>query len=213
MRSASIGILLVLLLFGCSSISIVPKPDIPGSKVNPSDQSIIINNSGLTVSARVQDTAVGGYDIAEAIGSFYLTIQNNSGKDIETSLDSFHLIDSKGGSHEPMAPEDVNAILNPQIASFIPYPFVGFYDVVDQEQYRASTAMASERAYVGEGLSGIDELIPLPPGKIKPGQTVSGTVYFNIEIIDERYINLKAAFATAAKGEKLSYSFPFAIEK
>ena len=213
MRSASVVILLVLVLIGCSSISFVPKPDTPGARVNPSDQSIIINNSGLTVSARIQDTAVGGYDISEAIGSFYLTIKNNSGSDIQTSLESFYLTDSRGETHKPIPPEEVNAILNPQISSFMPYPFVGFYDVVDQEQYRASSAMASERPYVGEGLPGIDRLIPLPAGIVKNGQTVSGTLYFGIEMIDESYLALKADLPVVKNGKSLSYSFPFAIEK
>ncbi|NIR51992.1 hypothetical protein GWO43_25625, partial [candidate division KSB1 bacterium] len=108
-----------------------------------------------------------------AIGSFYLTIKNNSQAAVEANLDSFQLIDSNGDMHKPMPPEEVNAILNPAISFFMPYPFVGYYDVVDLELYRASSAMASERPYVGEGLSGIDKLIPLPLGPIKRGQTVS----------------------------------------
>ncbi len=142
-----------------------------------------------------------------------MTIQNNSGSDVQTGLDSFLLTDSRGGQHQPMPPEEVNAILNPEISYFMPYPFVGYYDVIDLEQHRAASAMASERAYVGEGLSGIDKLIPLPTGILKPGQTISGAIYFNIEIIDESYLALKADLPAIKTGKNLSFSFPFAIEK
>ena len=80
-----------------------------------------------------------------------------------------------------MPPDEVNAVLNAGIGVLMPYPFVGYYDVVDLEQYRASTAMASERPYVGSGLPAVDVLIPLEVGKIKPGSTISGMLYFNIE--------------------------------
>ena len=201
------------LLTACSSVSIVPRPDTPGATVNPSDQSIKINNSGMTVSARVQDTAVGGYQISTAMASLYVTISNESGSTAQVAIDSFQLVDSFGELHAPVPPADVNAILNPDIAYFLPYPFVGYYDVVDLEQHRASTAMASEAPYIGTGLPAIELLTPLPEGALASGQQVSGMLYYNIEIIDEKSIELKASVTVKKSGQKLSYSFPFSIEK
>ena len=209
---SAVGLLLALIVAGCSSISIIPRPVTPGAVVNPSDQSIKINNSGLTVSARVQDTAVGGYDIETALAAFYLTLNNKSTANIDVSLDAFTLVDTDGKSHSPISPEEVNAILNPEIGQFLPYPFVGYYDVVDLEQYRASSAMASERPYLGTGLPAIDELTPLRIGSLAKGKQVSGMLYFKIEIIDERHVNLRAELPVS-KSKKLSYSFPFSIEK
>ena len=143
----------MLIQISCSSVLIIPKPITPGAIVNPADQSIKINNSGLTVSARVQDTAVGGYEIDTAMAAFYLTLKNQTHSNVQVSLDAFNLTDSHGVSHKPVAPEEVNAILHPEISYFLPYPFVGYYDVVDLEQHRSTSAMSSERPYVGAGLS------------------------------------------------------------
>jgi hypothetical protein len=208
----AVGLFLALIASGCSSISIIPRPATPGAIVNPSDQSIKINNSGLTVSARVQDTAVGGYDIETALAAFYLTLNNKYNANIDVSLEAFTLVDTAGNSHSPIAPEEVNAILNPEIGQFLPYPFVGYYDVVDLEQHRASSAMASERPYIGSGLPAVDELTPLPVGSLAKGQQVSGMLYFNIEIIDESVVDLRAELPVD-KNKSLSYSFPFSIEK
>ena len=210
---SAVGILFFLITTGCSSVSIVPRPVTPGAVVNPSDQSIKINNSGLVVSARVQDMAVGGYDIDTALASFYLTLNNRSKSGVNVSLDAFKLVDSTGTSHAPVAPEEVNALLNPAISYFLPYPFIGYYDVVDLEQYRSSTAMASERPYVGSGLSAIDKLTPLTLGTLGVGQQISGMLYFQIEIIDQRQVDLQAALPLTTNNEKLSFSFPFSIEK
>jgi len=208
-----VGLLLGFFLAGCSSVSIIPNPATPGAVVNPSDQSIKIKNSGLVISARVQDTAVGGYDIDTAIGAFYLTIANNSQQNVDVELAHFQLVDSRGNHHAPLPPEEVNALLNPDIAVFLPYPFVGYYDTIDLEQHRASTAMASERPYVGSGLPAIDQLIPLEVGVLAPGRTVSGMLYFNIEIIDESHIELVSDLPYGSQGKKLAFSFPFTIKK
>jgi len=213
-RNLSVVWLLIgFILAGCSSVSIIPNPATPGAVVNPSDQSIKINNSGLVVSARVQDTAVGGYEIDTAIGAFYLVIANNSQTNVDVELANFHLVDSQGKQHEPLPPEEVNALLNPEIAYFLPYPFVGYYDTINLEQHRASVAMASERPYVGTGLPAIDQLIPLDVGTLVPGRTISGMLYFNIEIIDENRIELVADLPYGSKMKKLAFSFPFTIKK
>lgn len=209
---SAVGLLLALIVTGCSSISIIPKPATPGAIVNPSDQSIKIKNSGLTVTARVQDTAVGGYDIETALAAFYLILDNKYTSNVDVALDAFTLVDTAGNSHPPIAPEEVNAILNPAIGQFLPYPFVGYYDVVDLEQHRASSAMASERPYIGSGLPAIDELTPLRVGSLAKGQQISGMLYFKIEIFDERHVTLRADLPVS-KSKKLSYSFPFSIEK
>lgn len=207
-------ILLMILLAGCSSVSILPRPTTPGAVVNPSDQSIKINQSGLAVSARVQDTAVGGYEIETALASFYLTLSNQESTAVQVTLDAFSLIDSRGEIHKPVQPEEVNALLNPEISYFLPYPFVGYYDVVDLEVSRATSAMASERPYIGSGLPSIDILTPLPVGAMKRGQKISGMLYFKIEILDETSFELKASLPTGGRaGRRLDYSFPFIIEK
>ena len=208
-----VSIFVLLIQISCSSVLIIPKPVTPGATVNPADQSIKINNSGLTVSARVQDTAVGGYEIDTAMAAFYLTINNQTHSNVQVALDAFNLTDSDGVSHKPVAPEDVNAILHPEISYFLPYPFVGYYDVVDLEQHRATSAMASERPYVGAGLSAIDALIPLPIGSINNGQQISGMLYFNIEIIDLQSFELKASLPAGGTGRDLVYIFPYSVEK
>jgi len=211
--SVVVGVFLALSLAGCSSVSIIPQPVTAGATVNPSDKSIRINNSGLVISARVQDTAVGGYEVDTAIGSFYLTIDNRSSHDVDVQLSAFNLIDSTGASHAPLPPDEVNALLNPEIGYLMPYPFVGYYDTVDLEQHRASAAMASETPYVGSGLPAVDVLTPLETGTLKPGSTVSGMLYFNIEMIDESRFELKASLPVDKKSRNLSYSFPYSVEK
>ena len=213
MRYATVvGFFCIALLAGCTSLSVIPQP-VAGGIVNPADQSIRINKSGLSISARVQDVAVGGYDIDTAIGSFYLTIKNNTGAAINVDLDAFELIDSSTEKHQPLEPEEVNALINPGISYLLPYPFIGFYDVVDLEQYRASSAMSSERPYVGEGLSAVEKLIPLKTGVLKSGQQATGMLYFNVEITDQTNIQLKATLPAGESAENRIYVFPFSIER
>ncbi|PLY03162.1 MAG: hypothetical protein C0623_02145 [Desulfuromonas sp.] len=210
--AAVVGLFLALLLAGCSSVSIVPKPE-TGGIIGSADNSIRIVDSGLSVMTRVQDMAVGGYDIDTPIGSFYLVINNLTGHDLNLSLDNFKLVDSAGKVYQPMRPEEVNAILNPAISYFLPYPFIGYYDVVDLEQYRASSAMASERPYVGSGMASVERLIPLETGLLKNGMRNSGSLYFNIEISDQSMVILQAELPSGRPGKNLSFSFPFSIEK
>ncbi len=212
MRIKVIALLLFLFLAACSSVKIVPRPMTPGATVNPADQSIAISHSGLIVTARVQDTAVGGYDIKTPIAAFYLVIRNGSGSSVDIPLDAFTLLDSDGNSLSPIPPEEVNAILNPRFSAFLPFPYVGYYDIVDLEQHRASTEMASDRPYVGEGLPAAARLLPLRTGPLGHREEASGMLYFNIEIIDESSVELKTAIQSR-EGRKLSFSHPFSIEK
>ena len=212
-RAFTLVIFLVLFLCGCSSIAIIPAPSTPGAVVNPSDRSIKIANNGLTVSARVQDTAVGGYEIDTPLASFYLTTSNNTEHPLHLDLDSFLLTNSMGEPLRPISPDNVNAILNPQIGLFLPYPFVGYYDVIDLEQHRAATAMASDFPYAGSGLPAVDILSPLPLGPLPAGEFVTGMLYFGIEMYDESAVELRADINPSKGRQTFSYRFPFTIEK
>lgn len=199
----------LLLLTGCG-ITIVPRPLTPADRVNTSDQSITINRDQVSISARVQDTAVGGFSLDRPLASFYVVAVNNSRKDLLLPGASFTLTDNNGDSYQALNPADVSTLLAPDSDFLIPFPFISFLDVTDREIQRASSATASEQPYAGQGMEQENPAgAPFPDSSLSPGSRSAGMVFFAVDLYNLNSVRLQIVDAKSKK----AYTFPFAIEK
>ena len=205
--AVSLFLVLILSLVGCG-ITIIPRPHDPADKINNSDRSITIKRAALTLSARVQDTAVGGYSFETPLTSFYVVAENHSSSSIIFPLSSFNLVDDQGKKYPAVPPASVNATLLPESQFLVPFPYVSFLDVVAQENQRASSAMQSEQPYVRPGFD-LDPIgIPFEP-TIAAGARGAGAVFFEVDLYLVKSISLRVD----APSDQATYIFPFSIEK
>lgn len=203
------GLLLVLILtYGCAP-TIVPKPLGSADKVNPVDRSITVNHPSLTLSARVQDPAVGGYSMTTPIASFYIVVSNKSGKPLAFPLAAFTLIDSRGSKHPAIKPDTVNLLLQPEYDYLVPFPFVSYLDVTGEAMQRSVNAMASEQPYLGSGLPVESAGDPLPSAPVPSGGRGSGVVFFEIDLEAQNSFRLQVTDPLNSS----SFVFPFVVEK
>lgn len=203
------AILLVMILAAGCGITIVPQPLEPGDRVNPSDRSIKISRADLNLSARVQDTAVGGFSTDTPLTSFYIDASNTGSRPLKLPLSSFSLTDDKGNVYQAVDPSAVNALLLPEYDYLVPFPFVSFLDVTAQESQRAASAMQSEQPYYKRGMDEYPAGIPLPETSIAAGSRVAGAVFFEVDLFLVNSVRLNVADPSGKK----PFVFPFSIEK
>ena len=200
-------LLFLFFIAGCG-ITIVPRPLVPSDRVNPSDRSITKENNSITLSARVQDTAVGGYSLAKPLTSFYISIVNKRRTPISLQQSSFVLIDDQGKVYKTVPPATVNELLYPDFNLFQPFPYVSILNVAEQENQRAASGMASEQPYVGRGLERDPAGSPFPDLAISPGTRSSGVVFFEVDLSLFKSVRLQVTDPV----DKSAYIFPFGIE-
>lgn len=204
-------ILASLLLLSCVSgcgITIVPRPLAPTDTVNLSDRSITINNETLTLSARVQDTAVGGYSLVPPLTSFYITALNKGRKPVVLSQSSFLLFDDQEKLYHPVAPATVKALLFPDFDFLQPFPYVSILNSAEQENQRAASGMASERPYIGKGLEPYPAGVPFQDSEITAGGRASGVVFFEVDLTALKLVRLQVSDPV----NQSVFVFPFAIQ-
>lgn len=203
-----LAILLFVFLSGCA-LTIRPNPTDPNAVVDSSDRSITLKQQSLTISARVQDAAVGGFSSPKAIASFYLDALNRGGETISIPSEAIQLHDDQGHVYAPLPPAEVATILNPPQEYLVPFPFVGYLDVTGLESFRSTNAMSSERPYVGQGLpAAVAEQLGAFDGNTLPSsQRHSGVVFFEIDLYQVKAVSL-TIHPTGMK----PFTFPFLIE-
>lgn len=201
-----------LILAGCSA-TIVPQATSPDATINPNDRSITINRGGVAMSARVQDTAVGGFSMSDTLTSFYVAVENRSGKPVSMSLESMSVHDNLQNTFAAVPPTEVNTMLQPTPNFLVPVPFVAFTDVVDREVYRASTAMASEAPYVGQPLDINTVVDPLTDKPIADGTRAAGMVFFRIDLLSVESAILRIKPPEGLAGVKSDFEFKFTVER
>lgn len=212
MKKLLVPLVLFLLLLPCGcALTIKPNPVDNDAVVNPADHSITLTRNNIQLTARVQDVAVGGYAFQRAIASFYLDAKNRSANVSALPLAAMELHDSRGGVHQPLDPEQVARWLNPAPDYLVPFPYVGYLDITAQESYRASSSMASEQPYVGQGLPRDTSRLPdaFSAETLAPGAQVSGVVYFELDLHQMSSVEL----ILKPVGTSATYRFPFLIEK
>lgn len=200
---------LLLILSGCG-LTIIPQPLDPNDRVNPSDRSITIERTTLHLTARVQDTAVGGFSTDTPLTSFYIDALNNDRKPLALPLLSFSLIDDQGRVYQAVAPSAVNALLLPEYDYLVPFPYVSYLDVTAQEIQRASSAMQSEQPYaMSRGLEPGPSGTPFPEINIAAGARAAGVIFFEIDL----YMVASVRLQVSNPAGDTPFVFPFSIKK
>ncbi len=210
MRNLVVILAFLLLLSGVTGcgITIVPRPLAPTDTVNLSDRSITISNETLTLSARVQDTAVGGYSLFPPLTSFYVTALNRGRKSVVLSSSSFVLFDEQKKTYHPVAPATVKDLLSPSIDLLQPFPYVSILNIAEQENQRAASGMASERTYVGQGLDPDPAGAPFQETAIGAGERASGVVFFEVDLTALKHVRLQVSDPI----NDSVFIFPFSIQ-
>jgi hypothetical protein len=210
-RSFAALIGLVLLLAGCG-IKIVPQPTQMGV-VNPADRSITINRDGIVVSARVQDLEVAPYRMIDNITSFYVVVDNRTQSEVVLPVTSFVLLDQGNRQYRPIHPAEVQAIISRDSTYLIPYPYVGFYYLEDQQKAAFFNTFSSSLPFFAENHPQDLHTEALPETPVLPGALISGKIYFVIDLAAHKKIELRLYPPGADTARPADYIFPFSIEK
>ena len=200
-----------LLLGGCG-IAVIPQSTAT-ARVDQTNQSISETKAGITVTARVQDLEVAPYLLDNNLTSFELTLANGTDHQVRIPLESFLLVDNAGRQYRPVEPERLQEILKQNSPYLIPYPYVGYYYLEDIEKATEARGFESSLPYYAENHPQDALAGSLPAGTIVPGASVSGTIFFLIDLTDKKSVELRGYLPGTSLSSSPDFTLPFSIEK
>ncbi len=206
-----VPLLAALFLGGCG-VTVVPRPT-ASAVLNPSDNSLSEEKAGVVVSARVQDLEVAPYRMVDNLTSFHVTVSNQTDQEISLPLDAFLLIDETGNQYRPIEPGNIQGIVSKDSQYLIPYPYVGYYYLEDKEKSAFFNTFESSLPFYAENYPQDIYTQALPAGSVIPGATISGLVYFVIDLYLHSGVELRAYLPGTPSTAPPDYAFPFSIEK
>lgn len=204
--------LIAIILSGCSAVKVLPEQSANG-RVNSVENSQTITSRDLEVAARVDETGINSYNLAETVTAFHLTIRNISDGEISFSDDSYLLVDESGLQYSILTPENVRAMLQKDSYYLVPYPYVGFYYLEDFEKTSSYNKFSSNMPYYYDLYPQDLFTKALPTTAVIPGMKVEGLVYFKIDPAAHQHLNLLVFRKGASKSSPPEFSFPFKIVK
>lgn len=209
---ACIWLLVSATLF-CSacSVKVVPQPT-ASAILGPVDGSLSESHDGITVTARVDQLSVQPYQLVDNLTSFQITIDNRTDKQIDIPTEAFVLKDGDGQQYRTITPERVKEIVSKDTVYLIPYPYVGYYYLDDQERSGFHQTMTSSLPYYAEYHPQDIFTRALPAGPVLPHANVAGVIYFIADLTRTDYAELLLYSNPQLQGEP-RYRFPFKIEK
>lgn len=205
-------LLLAAALF-CSacSVKVVPLPTATAT-VNPGDNSLTEVHDGVAVTARIDQLSVQPYQLVDNLTSFHITIDNQTENPVEIPVDAFLLKDDGGRQYRTISPERVREIVSKDTVYLIPYPYVGYYYLEDQEQGAFRQTMASSLPFYAEYHPQDIFTRALPAGPVLPRSKSEGVIYFIVDLTHADRAELLLFASPLMQGEP-RYRFPFSIEK
>lgn len=204
-------ILVAGLLLAACSVKVVPQQTAT-ALLNPADGSLTESFDGVAVSARVDQLSVQPYQLNDNLTSFHITIDNQTDKQIEVPVDAFMLRDGEGRQYPTITPERVREIVSKDTVYLIPYPYVGYYYLQDQERSAFQQTMTSSLPYYAEYHPQDIFTRALPAGPVLPHSKSSGVIYFIADLTRTDRAELLLYPGSRTQGEP-RYRFPFSIEK
>jgi hypothetical protein len=206
----SIGLAVMLICAACS-VKVVPQPTAT-ALFNPVDNSLTETHDGLAVTARLDQLSVQPYQLIDNLTSFHISIENQTAKPVEISSEAFLLKDSEGRQYRTITPERVREIVSKDTAYLIPYPYVGYYYLEDQERGAFRQTTASSLPFYAEYHPQDIFTRALPSGPVLPHSKISGVIYFIADLTGMEHAELLLFSGVPLLGEP-RYRFPFRIEK
>mgnify|MGYP001275711626 CR=1 FL=1 len=204
-------LLMTALLFTACSTRIVPQPTAT-AVLNVADNSLTEVHDGIVISARVDELSVQPYQLSENLAAFHIVVDNRSDRPFTPIVDAFVLRDGESRQYRVITPEHVMEIVSKDTVYLIPYPYVGYYYLEDQEHGASTQAMASSLPYYAEYHPQDIFTQALPAGPVLPHSKVSGKIYFLADPSRTDHVELLLFADPALQGEP-RYRFPFTVEK
>lgn len=211
MKRALLFFCMPLLLLGCSAVQLVPQPG-PSTRLATDGQSLVAEKGNLTVSARMQDLQVQSHRMVDNLASFQVTIDNGTATEVNIPLDSFVLIDDEGRQYNAIAPKEVRDIVQRDSAYLVPYPYVGYYYLQDNELAGSQNSMNSSLPYYDQNHPQDIFTQSLPQEAIIPGAKISGLVYFVADLAGMKSVDLRLYRPGSSRSQPADFSFAFSVE-
>lgn len=203
--------LAVTLCLSACSVQIVPLPTataIPG----PVEGSLAETRDGVTVTVRLDQLSVQPYQLVDNLTSFHVTIDNRTGNRVVVPVEAFLLKDGEGRQYRTITPERVREIVSKDTAYLIPYPYVGYYYLEDQERGAFQQSMASALPFYAEYHPQDIFTRALPVEPVLPHSSISGVIYFIVDLTRTDRAELLLYPDARMEGEP-RYRFPFKIAR
>lgn len=190
---------------------VVPRPTAT-AVLSPSADALTEVRDGIAVTVWVDELSVQPYQLIDNLTSFFVTVDNRTDQQAAIPLDAFVLRDGEGRQYRAITPERVREIVSRDTVYLIPYPYVGYYYLEDQERGAFTQTMASSLPFYAEYHPQDIFTRALPAGPVLPGAKVAGTVYFIADLTRLDRVELLIYPEADLQGEP-RYRFPFAVEK
>lgn len=206
-------ILVVSILFVCSACSVSVSPiATPTGIINPEDNSLTETIDGLSFTVKLDQLSFGPYQQVDNITSFHVDINNQTDSQVSFPSSAFLLKDGNGRQYRSITPEKVREIVSKDSVYLIPYPYVGYYYLEDQEKVAYQNTFSSSLPFYAEYQPQDIFTLALTEEPLLKKSSTSGLVYFIADLERSNYAELQIFQGQQASGEPL-LKFPFAIEK
>jgi len=213
MKRALLYLVLVIMpLYGCSTITLVPTPT-ASAKLVPESQMLVAEDQGVQVSAGVDERSAASQSAVENLVSFVITISNHSDHEVSVPLSSMILIDAEGNQFRPLAGEQVTDLVSRHSPYLVPYPYVGYYYEEDNAKAGSINAMTSSLPFYAENHPQDVRTRALPDEPVIPGAKLTGLVYFVADLSASKGAELRIYPAGSPMTGTPLYRFTFSVEK
>ena len=204
------ALLAVLLLFGCSSVKIIPEQVVAG-QINEKENSQTVTRDSVSITLSPADPDMINYSIQGMVASFNLLIENGSAGELSYDNSSFLLLDSDRRQYYPLTPEKIREMLTKDSYYLLPYPYVGFYYLEDYELARYKNSTGTNLPYYYERNPQDLHLKAFSGEPIIPGAKVAGLIYFNADISSMKGFTINIYRKGAPKSAPPDFAFPFKV--
>lgn len=198
-------------LFLCCACSVSVAPiATPSGTINSEDKSITETHAGIAFTVKHDELSVAPYAMVDNITSFYVTIDNRTPNAVSFPPQAFLLKDGDGRQYRSVTPERVREMVSKDAVYLIPYPYVGYYYLEDQERLAYANTFKSALPFYAEYHPQDIFTRALTQESILGNSKVSGDVYFIADLEKSGYAELQVFPGAAASGQPLLI-FPFAV--
>lgn len=199
------------LLLGCTP-QIIPL-ETPGGIVDLKAGSQTLERSGVSVTARLDQLQYAPYRQVDNITSFHLDVSNGLNQNWSFPFENLLLVSQDGRQFTAVSPLQVKEMVSRDLPYMVPYPYVGYYYLEDAQKSSYFNSFTSDLPYYAANRPQDIFTQALPEGTIKPGNRISGLVYFVADLTTMPSFTLTLSIPPAQGYPGGEFAFPFSVEK
>ena len=203
-------VVIALVLCQACAVKVVPLPTAT-AQFDPVSASLTEVRDEVAVTVKVDQLSVQPYQLNENLAPFSFAIDNRTDQPFEIAPEVFVLRDEEGHQFRAISPEKVKEIVSKDTVYLIPYPYVGYYYLEDQERYKFAQPMTSSLPFYAEYHPQDIFTRALPVGPVLPRSKISGVIYFLADPTLMKRFELLLYADEQLSGEP-RYRFPFGVE-